>query len=222
MTLEKSPEFSALQPLRHDYDAWLQRDQELSRIYALAWRMVADDRDRRYREIARAILAAATDIGIENLRVKEMAEAENEGQTNHDRHAENVQDHSRQLVAPARFLSLLRNMAVKAGKRVHLLDPRYTSRTCSACHHVNPPLEGNEIFTCEHCDRRWNRDENAARNLQKLARECSGGDAHPLRCSRDGKRVPFLALTPSSPVPSAPAVAPPAAVLAGSPATGQK
>ncbi len=197
MTQEKSPEFPAVQCLRPEYEAWAKRDEELSRIYRAAWGMVSENLDRQRREIAREILSGATDIGVEALDVKQMAEAENEGATNWQRHIENVQDRSRQLTGPAKFLSILVNTARKMGKRLHQLDPHYTSKSCSACGHINH-LDSQQTFTCAGCNLPWNRDENAARNLARLARECAGCDAHPLRCSRDGKNVPFHGLTTSA------------------------
>lgn len=191
ITDPKKPEFAALQCLRSDYDIWNKRDQELSRIYQTAWKMVSDNLDRQRRETARAILANITDVGIEALGVKEMAETENEGATNWERHIENIQDRSRQLTGPAKFLSILLTTARKMGKRVHQIAPRYTSRQCSKCRHVNQDLSWQQRFQCAGCGQEWNRDENAARNLQRLARECASADTQPWRCSRDGKHMPF-------------------------------
>jgi hypothetical protein len=193
MTHEKSPEFAALQCLRLDYEAWAKRDSELGRIYRTAWGMVSENLDRQRREIARKILSGVTDIGIEALDVKEMAEAQNIGATNWERRFENLQDRSRQLTGPAKFLAILANTARKMGKRVHQIDPYHTSMSCSDCGHIND-LQAAEIFTCGHCGKQWNRDENAARNLARLACECASGDTHPLRCSRNGKSIPFHGL----------------------------
>lgn len=190
MTDEKSQEFPLLQTIRPDYELWKQRDCELGRLYRVAWDMVSHNLDRQRWMIARGILSGVSDVGIEALDVKQMAEAENEGQTNWERHVENVQDRSRQLTGPASFLTILVSTARKLGKRVHQIDPRYTSRSCSDCGHVND-LGPGQIFTCAGCGRRWNRDENAARNLARLACECSRDDSFPGRCSHDGKSIPF-------------------------------
>lgn len=190
ITNNKSPEFATLQCLRAAYDAWAERDVELARIYRTAWAMVSENLDKQRREIARKVLLDVTDVGVEALDVKQMAQAENEGTTNWERHIENIQDRSRQLTGPAKFLSTLVNTARKMGKRVHQIDPYRTSKTCSDCGHANE-IGVEEHFTCTVCGRAWNRDENAARNLARLARECAADDTHPLRCSRDGKSTPF-------------------------------
>jgi hypothetical protein len=198
MTQEKSLEFPRLQCLRDDYEAWAKRDRELSRIHRVAWQMVSENLDRQRREIARQILSGVTDIGVEALNVKQMAEAENEGATNWERHIENVRDRSRQLTGPAKFLSILVNTARKMGKRVHQIDSHYTSKSCSACGCINN-LDSGETFTCAGCGRSWNRDENAARNLERLARECSDDDTNPVRCSHNGKSIPFHGITVPTP-----------------------
>jgi hypothetical protein len=152
MTHEKSPEFAALQCLRPDCDAWARRDKELARIYRTAWAMVSENLDRQRREVAREILSDVTDIGIEALDVKQMAQAENEGTTNWERHIENIHDRSRQLTGPAKFLSILVNTSRKMGKRVHQIDPYRTSKTCSQCGEINE-IGVEERFTCAGCRR---------------------------------------------------------------------
>lgn len=190
MTQEKSPEFSALQCLRPEYDAWAKRDRELARIYRVAWGMVSENLDTQRRRIARDILLGVTDVGVEAMEWKKFAEEENEGATNWERHVENIIDRNRQHSGPAKFKMILVSLARKMGKRVHWIAPAYTTRTCSACGQRNE-VGKSETFTCAKCAHFWNRDENAARNLARLARECAGGDTHPLRCSRDGKSLPY-------------------------------
>lgn len=189
-TDEKSLQFAVLKGIRTDYEEWLKLDTELGRVYRTGWAMLTDNLDRQRREIAREILDGVTDIGIEDLNLKEMAEAENQGGTNWQRHIENIRNRSRQMTGPGSFITILTNMARKTGKRVHFLNPWRTSRRCSDCGHENNP-GSVEMYECMQCGRRWNRDENAARNLKRLARECSGDDGTHRRCSRDGKHKRF-------------------------------
>lgn len=189
-TDEKSPQFAVLKNIRTDYGEWLNLDTQLGHVYRVGWAMLTDNLDRQRREIARNILDGMTDIGIEGLNLKAMAEAENQGGANWQRHIENIRNQSRQMTGPANFIMILTNMARKMGKRVHFLNPWRTSRRCSACGCENN-LGSAETYVCANCGKRWNRDDNAARNLERLARECSGDDGDPLRCSRDGKHKPF-------------------------------
>jgi putative transposase len=54
---------------------------------------------------------------------------------------------------------------LRAGRKVVLVPPAYTTMTCSACHAIaKQPLElGERIFRCEHCGYTADRDRNAAR-----------------------------------------------------------
>ena len=56
------------------------------------------------------------------------------------------------------------------------IDPAYTSKQCSQCNGITA-LEGQTIYTCEHCGAVWDCDENACRNLLAagLAGESEGG-----------------------------------------------
>jgi putative transposase len=56
---------------------------------------------------------------------------------------------------------------VRAGRKVVLVPPAYTTMTCSACHAITKQrLElGERIFRCEHCGYTADRDRNAARTI---------------------------------------------------------
>ena len=59
--------------------------------------------------------------------------------------------------------------AEEAGKRVVLVDPRYTSKTCNACGFVNRDLKlSDRTFKCPQCDHEMDRDLNAAKNILRL------------------------------------------------------
>ena len=51
-----------------------------------------------------------------------------------------------------------------------------SSKTCSACGEVNKDLGRKPIWTCPSCGVTHDRNENAARNLQKLALLAVGED----------------------------------------------
>lgn len=59
------------------------------------------------------------------------------------------------------------------GVPVILVDPRNTSRTCSACGHCDKANRKNQSeFVCQHCGYSANADFNAARNLRDLGLGC--------------------------------------------------
>lgn len=60
--------------------------------------------------------------------------------------------------------------ARRAGVPVVLVDPRYTSQTCSACgHREKANRRSQAVFCCLHCGHSMNADENGARNIRSKA-----------------------------------------------------
>jgi len=56
--------------------------------------------------------------------------------------------------------------AADAGRCVEWVDPRNTSRTCSACGHLDPASRRSQsLFVCSRCGYGLNADVNAARNV---------------------------------------------------------
>jgi putative transposase len=63
----------------------------------------------------------------------------------------------------ARFIAY---KAADAGRCVEWVEPRNTSRTCSACGHVDPTSRRSQsLFVCTRCGHTLNADVNAARNV---------------------------------------------------------
>jgi Putative transposase DNA-binding domain len=173
-----------LKVLHAEYEAWIKLDRELGKVYSVAHGKMSEHLDTQRYKIAREILLRVTDIGLENFGSKAINEKENEGE-NWERAITNKVKRNRQYVGPSKFKTILMGLAVKMGKRVHLIEPAYTSKTCSECGQRNTLTKG-EKFICEQCGIIWNRDENASRNMARLARECAEGDDHGLKCSRTG------------------------------------
>lgn len=56
--------------------------------------------------------------------------------------------------------------AKEAGIKVILIDPSYTTQTCSQCEHISQDnLETRKLFICKNCDFRTEIDYNAALNI---------------------------------------------------------
>ena len=69
--------------------------------------------------------------------------------------------------------SFIAYKAQRAGVPVMLVNPRNTSRTCSACGHCEKANRRSQTrFVCQHCGFSENADLNAARNLSSLGRSC--------------------------------------------------
>ena len=73
----------------------------------------------------------------------------------------------RQFAAVSKFVSLLKNIAVKYGIAVEVLSAQNTTRICQNCNHLNPSTE-KEIFFCEGCGKQVQQDQNAAVNLSRF------------------------------------------------------
>lgn len=70
-----------------------------------------------------------------------------------------------------------------AGIEIVLVDPRYTSQTCSRCHHVHPEqgksYRKGKVFKCGHCGFGIDSDWNGALNIAQLAMQRGlGGSPH--------------------------------------------
>jgi len=69
----------------------------------------------------------------------------------------------------ARFISMLRYKAERAGTRLIEVDPRNTTQDCSACGTKVPKELGDRRHECLHCGLSIDRDLNAARNILSRA-----------------------------------------------------
>lgn len=59
--------------------------------------------------------------------------------------------------------------AAYAGRTVELVDPKYTSMTCSGCGHIQKMPLSQRTFTCPGCNNVIDRDHNAAINILNRA-----------------------------------------------------
>ncbi len=64
---------------------------------------------------------------------------------------------------------MMADLAHKLGLRVTAIDPRNTSRTCSACGHCEKANRKSQSeFVCKVCHHSANADLNAALNIRSL------------------------------------------------------
>ena len=64
-----------------------------------------------------------------------------------------------------------------AGRELVVVDPRYTSQTCSRCGVIEASSRHGEIYHCAHCGLRMDADHNAAINI--LLRAQGRGNDRP-------------------------------------------
>ena len=75
------------------------------------------------------------------------------------------------------FRTILEAKAVYAGRRVIAVNPAFTSQECSGCGARVPKSLSVRTHVCPHCGLVLDRDENAARNMQRAGQARQGAVA---------------------------------------------
>jgi putative transposase len=65
----------------------------------------------------------------------------------------------------------LEYLAVKSGKKLYQVNPKYTSQTCSKCQHIDKNSRNGEKFICTNCGHIDDANLQAARNVKTKAIE---------------------------------------------------
>jgi putative transposase len=130
---------------------------------------ISDIRSDFQHKATTTISSMAHRIGVETLHVK--------GLLRNGRLARHISD--------VGFFELKRQLAYKADILVEADRFYPSSKTCSCCGSVKEKLSlSDRVFVCEACGFICDRDENAARNLEKLAADravTARGDGSPAR-----------------------------------------
>lgn len=93
--------------------------------------------------------------------------------------------------------SFLEYKSALSGVKLVVVEPAYTSKTCSVCHHIGD--RNNKSFKCNNCGNNMDADVNASLNIATLGRVVNhAGESDMYSCS-----VHYLG---SKPIPSALAV----------------
>jgi IS605 OrfB family transposase len=78
-----------------------------------------------------------------------------------------------------KFRMILQSKAEQLGKRVVLVDEKYTTKTCSFCGMLNE-VGCSKIYSCDGCQRKVGRDVNASKNiLMKGIEQVRNAVKHP-------------------------------------------
>ena len=64
-----------------------------------------------------------------------------------------------------KFILRLKHCASKNGNRVVIVREDYTSKTCGNCGELNHNLKNKDIFHCNHCNLKIERDPTGSRNI---------------------------------------------------------
>ncbi|MBW6437280.1 transposase [Actinoplanes hulinensis] len=164
---------------------------------AVAHRKVRNARRDFLHQTSTTLIEQADTIVIEDLAVANMVR--------NRRLARVISD-----VGWAEFRSLLAYKAVRAGRRLIVIDRWYpSSKTCSCCGHLLPELDlGTRHWTCPACRTRHDRDINAAKNILAAGRAVAGepsGNACGADVRRQGSSLPRSAVKQETPTARCPA-----------------
>lgn len=156
---------------RHASRAYWRTQAQIAGLYAKAHRIIDDWQHKT----TTALVRAYDLIAIENLNLQGMTRRANiKPDPNHaGRFLPNGQaakrglNHSLRAAALGGIASKLEyKTQAAAHSRLILVNPAYTSRTCSKCGHcAKENRESQAVFQCQQCHTRMNADVNAAINI---------------------------------------------------------
>ena len=156
---------------RHASRAYRRTQAQIAGLYAKAHRIIDDWQHKT----TTALVRAYDLIAIENLNLQGMTRRTNiKPDPNHaGRFLPNGQaskrglNHSLRAAALGGIASKLEyKTQAAAHSRLILVNPAYTSRTCSKCGHcAKENRESQAVFQCQQCHTRMNADVNAAINI---------------------------------------------------------
>src|SRR5260370_22156844 len=85
----------------------------------------------------------------------------------------------------AAFRSILEAKAAWAGRRVVAVPPAFTSQDCSGCGERVPKSLSVRTHVCTNCGLVMDRDENAAKNIQRAGQALRGLAAEAAGMNRE-------------------------------------
>jgi putative transposase len=135
---------------------------------------IADKRNDYHWKAAHKVVATAEAVVQENLNVKGM-KARCKPKRVNGRFMPNGQSRKRGLnraisdASWGELFSKITWLAIKLGKPVYKVNPKFTSQECSACHHVSKSNRDGEKFVCEECGHIDHADTQASRNILRRA-----------------------------------------------------
>ena len=119
-----------------------------------------------YRQVASDLVAQKKLIVLEKINLVEIAETKDK-----DTKLSNKARAQRFLGAVSELRDAIKNAADREGVPYEDVNPAYTSKTCCDCGVVNKELKSEKEWVCPSCGVVHDRDENAASNLAKMAKQ---------------------------------------------------
>lgn len=171
-------------------------------IVAKLHKKIADKRNDHQWFAANKVVGTAAAIVQEDLNVKAM-KSRCKPKREKGRFMANGQSAKRGLnrsisdVSWGELFSKIAWLALKAGKPVLAINPKFTSQECSVCHHVSKANRDGEKFICESCGHIDHADTQASRtilhraNLEfvSIRRKNLSGDSRKVTLVRDDSAI---------------------------------
>ena len=144
------------------------RTKAVQRV-AKAHLQVANQRRDFHYKTSKRLLEQGKHIAHEDLNIKGLAKS---------RLAKSVND-----AGWGSFLQILSIKAERAGLRTIAVNPNGTTQNCSDCAQKVPKTIAHRWHACPHCGAQYDRDHNAARNIQQRA------VGHPVQAPRGDRNT---------------------------------
>lgn len=130
-------------------------------------RKVANQRRDVHHKLARGLVGLYDVIAVEDLAVKNMSRSAAGSVGAPGSNVAQKTGLNRLILDAgwARFRSILTGKEEEAGRMLIAVNPRYTSRTCASCGHVDAANRDGALFGCRACGHVAHADINAARNI---------------------------------------------------------
>jgi putative transposase len=131
---------------------------------------IADKRNAHQWKAANKVVSTAAAIVQEDLNVKAM-KSRCKPKRGKGRFMANGQSAKRGLnrsisdASWGELFSKIAWLALKSGKPVSIVNPKFTSQECSSCHHVSSSNRDGEKFICENCGHIDHADTQASRTI---------------------------------------------------------
>jgi len=144
-----------LSSLEKGSDRWCKQKKVVAKTYE----RVRNKRSNFCHQISRQVVNNYQYICVEELQIQEMLEGSPIGRTMSRSIADASWD---------QFCRFLSYKAEDAGRKVGVVNPAYTSQTCSRCGHREKKSLSQRLHQCPNCGYTAHRDLNAAENILAL------------------------------------------------------
>lgn len=131
-------------------------------------RKIRNHRKTRLHDVANVIVRSGSTIIVEDLKLKNMTRSAKGTVAEPGKNVRQKAGLNRVLqdAAPGRLIAMIAYKAESAGGKVVKIDPRNTSRTCSACSVIDASQLSRTRYRCR-CGLNLQRDHNAAINIRE-------------------------------------------------------